>query len=173
MDKKGKEEYQRRMMVAQIRVAGTHIRKEELKRQKMNAQANIEYAQTLQKRINDDLQLVSEPIQKSVQKASNNFRKVKPLEEIIDSGIIELIISGVPAIVSRPPLMIRRDMQEVNTFVEDVINKIIEDLSKEGMYMPKLNPVNIETFLPLSLAETKDLIDKSVGILRGIIDAAE
>lgn len=160
-------------MVAQIRKAGTQIRKQELMRQKMNAEANIDYAIFLQKRINDDVEIVSEPIQKTVEIASKRFQNGATLDDIIDSGLVELISRGIPAITKRQPRLITRDIKDVNAFVEDVINNIIKDLSKEGIYMPRLNQVDTDVLLPFALSEAKDLINKSVDILRSVIDASK
>jgi ABC-type cobalt transport system substrate-binding protein len=58
------------------------------------------------------------------------------------------------------------------------VNKIIEELSKEGIYLPPIEPISLPASpdiasLANGLREALSRIDMAIGILRGLIDASK
>ncbi len=173
MNVKDKEELERRKMRGLIREAGTQIRKEALKRQTINAKANIEYAKTMQKDVNEDYEFMSKIMKELMGKAQKQIKQGEGLIDIAKDSIIEIIAKRSIVTAFRHPDVIKKHAMDINYFIEDVINKIIKDLSKEGIYLSKFNPIDINGAWPMVVTESKEKMDGCVGILEGIIEASK
>lgn len=165
-----KEELERRNMRALIRQAGTSIRTAELQRQLMNAQLNIDFALNLQKNIKQDFEIIMEPIQKTIKEGERTAKSDDADEDLLLNCALTLLKEGSIALTKLPPGTLRRHVVELNDFTDNVLNKIINDLTKEGIYLPKFIPINPDGMFLLAIHEARDQSDRAVGFLKGIID---
>jgi hypothetical protein len=175
---KGVEEYYRRMIVKLIREAGTAIRKEMVKRHALTAEINLEYAESLKKLIKEDYELFSKPFEDTFRKGVERAIKGEDLGKVIAETFFNLLATSIGAQFIRPPPIIVDHINTANNFLKSVVNKIIEELSKEGIYLPPVEPVSLPASpdiisLANGLREILRRIDMAIGILKGLIDASK
>jgi hypothetical protein len=169
------EEYWRRLIVKLIKEAGTMIRKETVKRQALTAEVNLGYAESLRKHIMDDINHVLKPLEDLAKESYERFVRKEDISKIVEDiftrGLATTIISGF----LRPPQVITSHINEVNNFVNSVVNKVIEELNKEGIFLPPLATVSLQQAdilsLSLALRQALEVMDKSIGIFKGLIEA--
>jgi hypothetical protein len=163
------EELERRKIRALIRDAGTSIRKAELDRQIMNAELNIEVALCIQKNIHKDIEIAMEPIQKAIKEGERTYHLDDEDEDMLLNSLSVLIKEGGIALTKLPPGTIPRHVKELNELTSSVLNNIISDLNREGIYLPKFNHINPDGFFITVLTEARDQADRAVGFLNGMI----
>jgi len=171
------EEYTRRTVVRLIKEAGTMIRREVVRRHALTAEANIEYAKRLREQIIEDYQSLSMPLEGILREGMDRLQKGEDIGDIIADAIVKGIGTAIMGALARPIEIVVGHINDVNSFVEDVVNKIITELSKEKIYLPKLNTVQLQSVnLPqviIALKQAVDLMDRSVGILEGLIEVSK
>jgi hypothetical protein len=175
---KGVEEYYRRMIVKLIREAGTAIRKEMVKRHALTAEINLRYAESAKKLIEEDYKLLFKPLEDIFNESIGKVTKGEDLGKVIAETLSNLLAIGIGVQLVRPPSIIVEHINSVNSFLKSVVNKIIEELSKEGIYLPPIEPISLPASpdiasLANGLRETLSRIDMAIGILRGLIDASK
>jgi hypothetical protein len=145
------EEQNRRKMVKLIRAEGTEIRKEEVKRQSLTAKINLPRAEELRKLLEDDYGIFS-----------------KPADDIIACS---------PGSLARPLPEIVEHIEDANTFFSTVVNKVVEEVRKEGIHIYPVDPVLLSAQLSYdsigsSLRDAIRKVNDSIGIFKGLIDAS-
>jgi hypothetical protein len=110
--------------------------------------------------------------------AEINLRYAESVKKPIEEDYKLLLFSGIGVQLVRPPSIIVEHINSVNSFLKSVVNKIIEELSKEGIYLPPIEPISLPASpdiasLANGLRETLSRIDMAIGILRGLIDASK
>ena len=154
---KEREEIVRRLLVAVAKRAGTAIRKEELKRQAINARINKLFAQEIKNEIEkiiSNIPNTEEILERILEKTKEGV----PGLDVAISELFERFMEALPAavtgvvtgVIDRIPDLI----DETNNLIETA-NRILEELNKEGIYTPKLKPIM------LTDEEKKDLIKLS------------
>jgi len=171
------EEYYRRMMVKLVREAGTMIRKEEIKRQALTAEINLQYAGLLRKLIQEDYELLSKPLENILKESFQRFTKGENVGDILASWFISSFASIVQASLIRPIPEIVKHIENVNSFLNSVVNRIINELRKEGIYLHSIEPISlppqVDIFsLARGLKDALTKIDMAIGILKGIKEAS-
>jgi len=166
------EEALRRMLVAMARRAGTLIRKEELRRQALTASINRPIAEALLKEIEEFLKSVpdfEEALKSSVKKA---MEEKKPLLDTVISDAIKSLIEAFPLALSGSIDRMKDALTRVNEQI-NTTNSIIDDLSKEGIHLPKIEPILLDEkkkeniiYLSIALKEAKRRLRIVVDFLR-------
>jgi len=138
---------------------------------------NLKYVESLRKLIQEDYELLSKPLEDVLKESFEKFKRGEDVGEIIANWLITSLATSVQASLVRPlPEMIKH-IENVNNFLDSVINQIINELRKEGIYLHTIELVNLPTQDVVSIARgLKDAlykIDMSIGILEGLIDASK
>jgi hypothetical protein len=171
------EEYYRRMLVKLVREAGTKIRIEMIKRQALTAEINLNYANSLRKLIQEDYELLSKPLENILRESFEKFKKGEDIGRIIEDLLISSLTTSMQAFFIRPLPEMVKHIENVNNFLESVINKIIDELSKEGIYLHAIEPVCLPTqdivSVARSLKDALSKIDMAIGILKGLIELSK
>jgi hypothetical protein len=137
------EEVKRRALVAAAKAAGTLIRKEELKRSALTADVNLPMAQGLLNEVNNLLKMVPDfetEMKKSIEKA---LKEGRPILDITINRAIELILESLPLAFAGALNRMVNVIKDINSLIE-VANNIIRDLTKEGIFIPTLAPLEIK-----------------------------
>ena len=146
------DEVLRRMLVAMARRAGTLIRVEELKRQALTASVNRPLAEALLKEIDDILKLMpdfEQVIKGAIEKAS---KEGKPLLDTVIEDTIKSLVGVIPLAFMGTLNRMKRVIANTNEII-NTTNKIIDELSKEGMHLPKIEIIESrDDVVSLSLA---------------------
>jgi len=146
------DETLRRTLVAMARKAGTLIRVEELKRQALTASVNRPLAEALLKEIDDILKLIpdfEQVIKGAIEKAS---KERKPLLETVIEDAIKGFIEVIPLAFVGTLDRMKRTIANTNEII-NTTNKIVNELSKEGIYLPKIETIESkDDAISLSLA---------------------
>jgi hypothetical protein len=165
------------MLVKFVREAGTMIRIEMIKRQALTAKINLKYAESLRMLIQEDYELLSKPLEDILKESFEKFKKGEDVGKIFVDWFITSLATSVQASLIRPLPEIIRHIENINNFLDSVINKIINELSKEGIYLHSIEPVYLSTQDIVSVARgLKDALHKinmTIGILRGLIDISK
>jgi len=136
------EEAYRRMLVALTRRAGTLIRKEELIRQALTASINRPLAEVLLKEIDEILKLAPDFEQATKDAVEGALKEGKPILETVLEDIINGFIKALPLAFAGTLDRMKRVITKTNEVI-NTANKIIEELSKEGFYLPKIETIEI------------------------------
>jgi hypothetical protein len=136
------EEIKRRALVAAAKAAGTLIRKEELKRHALTADVNLPLAQGLLSEVDNLLKMVPDfekEMKKTVEKA---LKEGKPILDSTINRAIELMLESLPLAFTDTLNRMVNATKDINSLIE-VTNNIIRDLTKEGISIPTLLPLEI------------------------------
>jgi hypothetical protein len=126
-----------------MRAAGTLIRKEEVKRQALSARVNINEAASVRREMVEDCKtLLPVEVLEKMEKA-NAEEISKYLSDYLQK--IMLSIVALPAQLSR----VQAHFQTLNDLVY-MANRIIEDLSKEGIHLVPVQSVLMPPDIPVS-----------------------
>jgi hypothetical protein len=171
------EEYYRRMIVKLIKEAGTLIRVEVVRRQALTAEINLRYAESLRNLLQEDYNILAKPLENVLKESFDKFMKGEDIGKIIADWLLTSLISYIYASLQRPIPEIVEHVKSANNFLT-LVNKIIEELNKEGIYLHPIEPVTIPTqqdvfAIARTLKETLNRLDIAIGILKGLIDAAK
>ena len=140
------EEFWRRQLVAFSKAAGTLIREEELRRQALTAQVNLPRAE----RIRDSIRELMEktlPMDKISDRVSELVRGPIPPSQQIGVVIADLLKDILWRFgLSLPTIGLSAEtiaftLQDLNAMIEQVVNKIINDISREGVYYAPIMPI--------------------------------
>jgi hypothetical protein len=172
MPRQDAEELARRRMIALIRSAGTDIRRETIRRCGVTAEANIDYILSLQRDLAEDYSTWIIPFMNAGKVASKGWRRGDDISDIAFDAVNELVGSGIQPFICRSPEILAQHVKEINDFAIHVVNPLLEDLSKEGIYVPRLMPIAEKTALPLRILYAKEIANRCCGILQGLIDAS-
>jgi len=146
------DEVLRRTLVAMARRAGTLIRVEELKRQALTASVNRPLAEALLKEIDDILKLMpdfEQVIKSAIEKAS---KEGKPLLDTVIENAIKSFVGVIPLAFMGTLDRMKRVIANTNEII-NTTNKIIDELSKEGIHLPKIEIIESkDDVVSLSLA---------------------
>jgi hypothetical protein len=164
------EEYRRRMLVKLAREAGTKIRIEMIKRQALTAEVNLKYAESLRALIQEDYKLLPKPLENILRKSFEKFERGEDVVEIIADWLISSLATSVQASLIRPLPEIIKHIESVNKFLNSVVNKMIDDLNKEGIYLHPIEPINLPT---QDIVSALHKINMTIGIFKGLIDASK
>jgi len=172
------EEYYRRMIVKLVREAGTAIRKEMVKRHALTAEVNLRYAESLRKLIEEDYRLLSKPFEDVFKGGIERASKGEDIEKVFEESFFTLLTMGEGFKLTYPLVVMIDHINSVNSFLRSVINKIVEELSKEGIYLHPIEPVSLPSSpdvasLANGLREALYRMDMAIGILKGLIDASK
>ena len=151
MTEKEVEEIKRRALVAVAKAAGTKIREEELKRHALTADVNLPIAQGLLNEIDNLLKMMpdfEEEMKKSIEKA---LKEGRPILDSTVTRMVELMIKSLPLAFTDTLNRMVNVLKETNSQIE-VTNNIIRDLTREGIYIPTLEPLEIKGNDPMSLS---------------------
>lgn len=165
------------MMVKLAREAGTMIRKEAIKRQALTAEVNLEYAKSLRKLIQEDYELLCKPLEDVLKEHVNKLKKGMKAENIVGDWLISSLLTALQASLIRPIPEMAKHIEDVNTFLNSVINQIINEVSKEGIYLHSIEAVSLPLQVDVIAAYRglKDALTKmgmAIGILRGLTEAS-
>jgi len=171
------EEYYRRQLVKLIREAGTLIRKEMVKRQALTAEINIAYAESLKNFIKEDYELLCKPLENMVKDSFEKFKQGEDLGKIIAEGFTTSLLTTFQASLIRPLPEMVEHIKKVNSFLDSVVNPIIDELRNEGIYLHRIEPITLPTQINIpiitkSLRESLHTINMAIGILKGLIEAS-
>jgi hypothetical protein len=147
----GSEEVLRRVLVAAARSAGTLIRKEVLKRHALTADVNLPLAQGLLREVDSLLAMMPDfeaEMRKSMEEA---LREGKPILDSAVDRALKLFLASLPLAFTGSLSRMKNAVRGINSLVE-VTNNIIRDLTKEGIYIPTLTPLEVERDDPVSLS---------------------
>jgi hypothetical protein len=171
------EEYRRRVLVKLAREAGTKIRIEMIKRQALTAEVNLNYAESLRALIKEDYELLSKPLESILRKSFEKFEEGEDVGEIIADWFISSLATSMQASLIRPLPEIIKHIENVNEFLNSVVNKMINELGKEGIYLHPIEPINLPTQDIVSVARgLKDALHKinmTIGIFKGLIESSK
>ncbi len=146
------DEVLRRTLVAMARRVGTLIRVEELKRQALTASINRPLAEALLKEIDNILKLMpdfEQVIKDAIEKAS---KEGKPLLDTVIDDAIKSFVGVIPLALVGTLDRMKRILVNTNKII-DATNKIIEELSKEGIHLPRIEVIESkDDVMSLSLA---------------------
>jgi hypothetical protein len=145
------EEIKRRALVAAAKAAGTLIRKEELKRHALTADVNLPIAQGLLNEVDNLLKMTPDfekEIKNSLEKA---LKEGKPILDSTVNRVIELMLESLPLAFTDTLNRMVNATKDINSLIE-VINNIIRDLTKEGIFVPTLLPIEIKGNDPITLS---------------------
>jgi hypothetical protein len=171
------EEYYRRMFVKLIKEAGTLIRVEVVKRQALTAEINLRYAESLRNLLQEDYNILVKPLENVLRESFDKFMKGEDIDKIIAEGILTSLASYIYASFQRPLPEIVEHVKLANNFLT-LVNKTIEELNKEGIYLHPIEPVTIpaqqDVFtIARALKEALNRLDMAIGILKGLSDIAK
>jgi ABC-type cobalt transport system substrate-binding protein len=104
--------------------------------------------------------------------------KGEDLGKVFAETLSSLLVIGIGAQLIRPPSIMVEHINSASNFLKSIVNKIIEELSKEGIYLPLMEPISLPTSpdiasLANGLRETLNRINMAIGILKGLIDASK
>ena len=160
----------RRTLVAMARRAGTLIREEELKRQALTASVNRPLAEALLKEVNEILKLLPDfegVIRDATDKA---LKEGKPLLDTVVEEAIKSFIGTIPLaftdILNRMGDVLNNTNELIST-----TNKIIDDLSKEGIHLPKIEQIESKDdimSLSIALKNAKQRLQTIISFLKEI-----
>ena len=136
------DEVQRRIYVAAARRAGTIIREEALVRQALTASVNRPLAEALLKQVEELLQIIPDFERGLAESTKKALEEGKPLVDSILEDLLSKAIQFLPLAVIGTLKKAVNILTDVNNII-DVANKIIDELSKEGIYLPKINKIEI------------------------------
>ena len=162
------DEVLRRTLVAMARRAGTLIRIEELKRQALTASINRPLAEALLKEIDDILRLMPDfehVIKSAVERAS---KEGKPLLDTVLEDAIKSLIGTIPLALIGTLDKMKRIVANANEIIKTT-NRIIEELSKEGIHLPKIELIKSKddvVSLSLALRTAKQRLQTIVEFLK-------
>jgi hypothetical protein len=171
------EEYYRRMIVKLIKEAGTLIRIEVVKRQALTAEINLRYAESLRNLLQEDYNILAKPLENVLKESFDKFTKGEDVGKIIADWLLTSLASYIYASFQRPIPEIVEHVKSANNFLT-LVNKIIEELNKEGIYLHPIEPVTIpaqqDVFaIARTLKEALNRLDMAMGILKGLSDVAK
>jgi len=171
------EEYYRRMIVKLIKEAGTLIRVEVVKRQALTAEINLHYAESLRNLLREDYNILVKPLENVLKESFDRFMKGEDIGKIIAEGLLASLVNYIYASLQRPIPEIVEHIKTANNFLI-LVNKIIEELNKEGIYLHTIEPVTIPTqqdifAIARALKEALNRLDMAIGILKGLSDIAK
>jgi hypothetical protein len=179
MDSAMKElgEYYRRIIVKLIKEAGTLIRIEVVKRQALTAEINLHYAESLRNLLQEDYNILAKPLENVLKESFDRFEKGEDVGKIIADWLLTSLASYMYASFQRPIPEIIEHIKTANNFLT-LVNKIIEELNKEGIYLHTIEPVAIPTqqdiyAIARALKESLNRLDMAIGILKGLSDIAK
>lgn len=166
---KGVEEYWRRQLVAFGKAAGTLIREEEIRRQVLTAEINLPNAE----RIRDSIRELMEktfPMDKVSERVSELIKGPAPATERIGLVVTDLLRDilwkfglSIPTIgLSSEAIM--STLQDLNAVIEQVVNRMIADISKEGVYYASITPVSLSPTVGENFWKLPDAYSKAVHI---------
>jgi hypothetical protein len=176
--KEGIEEYYRRVIVKLIREAGTEIRKEMVKRHALTAEVNLSYVESLKKIIEEDYKLLSKPLEDILKESFERFKRGEDIGKVFEDWLTASLTTTLQAQFIRPLPIMLSHLESVNNFLKSVMNRIVEELNKEGIYLHPIEPVPLPTTSDITLVTSglRDAlykIDMAIGILKGLIDASK
>jgi len=147
------DEVLRRTLVILTRRAGTLIRAEELKRQALSASVLRPLAETLLAEVDELLETIPDYEQAIKSSAEKAMREGKPVIDTIIQDMLMKFMESLPLAMAGTFEKAKSAIARINNVI-DSVNKIIEDISKEGIPLPKLDPINIakDDIVTLSVA---------------------
>jgi len=171
------EEYYRRMFVKLIKEVGTLIRVEVVKRQALTAEINLHYAESLRNLLREDYDILAKPLEDVLKESFDKFTKGEDVGKIIADWLLTSLASYIYASFQRSIPEIVEHVKLANNFLT-LVNKIIEELNKEGIYLHTIEPVTIPTqqdvyAIARALKEALNRLDMAIGILKGLSDIAK
>jgi hypothetical protein len=171
------EEYYRRMIAKLIKEAGTLIRVEVVKRQALTAEINLRYAESLRNLLQEDYNILAMPLENVLKESFDKFMKGEDVGKIIADWLLTSLASYMYASFQRPIPEVIEHIKTANNFLT-LVNKIIEELNKEGIYLHIIEPVPIPTqqdvyVIARALKEALNRLDMAIGILKGLSDVAK
>jgi len=171
------EEYYRRMIAKLIKEAGTLIRVEVVKRQALTAEINLRYAESLRNLLQEDYNILAMPLENVLKESFDKFMKGEDVGKIIADWLLTSLASYMYASFQRPIPEVIEHIKTANNFLT-LVNKIIEELNKEGIYLHTIEPVPIPTqqdvyVIARALKEALNRLDMAIGILKGLSDVAK
>jgi hypothetical protein len=171
------EEYYRRMFVKLIKEAGTLIRVEVVKRQALTAEINLRYAESLKNLLQEDYNILIKPLENVLKESFDKFMKGEDVGKIIAEGLLTFLASYMYVSFQRPIPEVIEHIKIANNFLT-LVNKIIEELNREGVYFHPIEPVAIpaqqDVFaIAKALKEALNRLDMAIGILKGLSDVAK
>jgi hypothetical protein len=107
----------------------------------------------------------------------DKFTKGEDVGRIITDWLSTSLASYIYASFQRPIPEIVEHVKTVNNFLT-LVNKIIEELNKEGIYLNPIEPVTIpaqqDVFaIARTLKEALNRLNMAIGILKGLSDVAK
>jgi hypothetical protein len=171
------EEYYRRMIVKLVKEAGTLIRIEVVKRQALTAEINLHYAESLRNLLQEDYSILAKPLENVLKESFDKLMKGGDISKIIVDWLFTSLTSYIYASFQRPMPEIVEHIKTVNNFIT-LVNKIIEELNKEGIYLHPIELVTIPSqqdvfTIARALKEALNRLDIAIGILKGLSDVAK
>ncbi len=149
-----------------------------VKRHALTAEANLKYAESLRGLIEEDYRLLSKPFEDIVKEGIERALKGEDLGKVVAETLFTLLVTGIGAQFARPLPVVIAHINNVNSFLRSVINKVVEELSKEGIYLHPIEPISLPSSpdvasLANGLREALYRMDMATGVLRGLIDASK
>ena len=170
------EEYYRRMFVKLIKEAGTLIRVEVVKRQALTAEINLRYAESLRNLLREDYDILAKPLEDVLKEGLDRLKKGEDVNIVIADWLLTFSRRYVLSSQLQIPEIVEH-IKTINNFLT-LVNKIIEELNKEGIYLHTIEPVTIPTqqdvyAIARALKEALNRLDMAIGILKGLSDIAK
>ena len=133
------------------RRAGTLIRREELARQALTASLNRPLAEALLSEVNQLLRLLPDVEKAIINESIKVIKEEKEIEKAIEDIFNESMKFFPLALVGKLDKA-KNILENVNNII-DIANKIIEEISKEGIHLPKMEKIEIpDTAMKLTSA---------------------
>jgi len=145
------DEVLRRNLVALAKRAGTLIRAEELKRQALSASMLIPLAETLLTEVDELVKAIPDYEQAIRSSAERAAKEGRPIVDTIIQDMIAKYIESLPLAMVGTFERAKSTIARINNVI-DSVNKIIEDISKEGIPIPKLEPIIVAKDDPITLS---------------------
>ncbi|MEM0005034.1 MAG: hypothetical protein QXN97_06860 [Desulfurococcaceae archaeon] len=169
------EEYYRRMIVKLIKEAGTLIRVEVVKRHALTAEINLHYAESLRNILREDYDIFAKPLEDVLKEGLDRLKKGEN-KNIVAADMLLTLTRRYVLFSQRRISEIVEHIKAVNNFIT-LVNKIIEELNKEGIYLDTIEPVTVPILqddytIARILREALNRLDMAIGILKGLSDIA-
>jgi len=147
------DEVLRRALVALAKRAGTLIRTEELKRQALSASVLRPLAEALLAEVEELLKNIPDYEQAIRSSTERAIKEGRPIVETLVQDMLMKFIESLPLALVGTFERAKSVVARMNNVVNSV-NKIIEDISREGISVPKLELINLTKDDPLTLSVT-------------------
>jgi len=166
------DEVLRRTLVVLAKRAGTLIRAEELKRQALSASMLRPLVEALLNEVDELLKTIpdyEQTLKSSIERAA---REGRPIVDTIIQDMITKFIESMPLAIAGTFERAKNTITHINNVINSV-NKIIEDISKEGVPMPKIEPIVLTKDDPITLSTALKIGKQRLSIILDFLKELE